>query len=132
MFAPSLFSGWLIARLGIARMLWLGVLINALCIMMAVSGHELWNYRFALVALGIGWNLLFVSGTTLLATVCRGDELLRAQGFNDFAMFATMAVASLSAGALLSSIGWAAMNLIALALLAMVVVGLISNRGHID
>ena len=87
---------------------------------------------FALIALGVGWNLLFVSGTTLLAIVCSPQELLRAQGFNDLAMFATMAVASLSAGALLSSIGWASMNLLALLLLALVVISLIGNRGRID
>jgi len=128
MFAPSLVSGWLIARLGISRMLWFGVLINIACIMLAVSGQEIWQYRYALIALGIGWNLLFIGGTTLLATVCNRNEMLRVQGINDFVMFATMGIASLSAGALLDGIGWVWTNLTALALLALVVVALIRAR----
>ena len=130
MFTPSLISGWLIARLGITRMLWLGVSTNITCIVLAVSGQELWQYRFALIALGIGWNLLFVSGTSLLATACRQDEMLRVQGINDLAMFGMMAVASLSAGAILNGFGWAGTNLIALALLMLVVIALLRNRKH--
>lgn len=125
MYTPSLISGWLIMRLGISRMLWLGVLINIACVALAVSGQEIWQYRYALIALGIGWNLLFVAGTTLLATVCNRDETLRVQGINDFVMFATMAIASLSAGALLDGIGWRWTNLTALAMLALVVVALL-------
>lgn len=130
MFAPSLFSGWLIARLGVSRMLWIGVLINIACVILSVTGQEIWHYRYALIALGIGWNFLFVAGTTLLATVCSRSEMLRVQGINDFVMFGTMAVASLSAGALLDSVGWVWTNLIALALLALVVVSLLRNRRH--
>jgi len=129
MFLPSLISGWLISRLGILRMLWLGVLLNALCIAFSISGQEIWQYRYALITLGIGWNFLFIAGTTLLATVCNRDEILRIQGINDFAMFATMAVTSLSAGALLDSVGWVWTNLAALALLALVVVALLRVRG---
>jgi len=128
MFAPSLISGWLIARLGISRMLWFGVLLNSVCIAFAVSGHDIWQYRYAMIALGFGWNLLFVAGTTLLATVCNRHEVLRVQGINDFVMFATMAVASLSAGALLDTIGWVWTNLAALLLLALVVTALLRAR----
>jgi len=128
MFAPSLFSGWLIARLGISRMLWFGVFLNTVCIAFAVSGQDIWQYRYAMIALGFGWNLLFVAGTTLLATVCNRHEVLRVQGINDFVMFATMAVASLSAGALLDTIGWVWTNLAALVLLALVVVALLRAR----
>jgi len=128
MFIPSLFSGWLIARLGIGRMLWLGVLVNAGCVMLSVSGQEVWQYRSAMIALGVGWNLLFVAGTTLLATACNRDEVLRIQGINDFVMFATMATASLSAGALLDGIGWVWTNLVALGLLVLVVIALLRTR----
>jgi len=128
MFAPSLISGWLISRLGISRMLWLGVFLNVACISFSISGQEIWQYRFALIALGIGWNLLFLAGTTLLATVCKRDEVLRIQGINDLIMYATMATASLSAGALLDSVGWVWTNLAALALLMLVVGALIRAR----
>jgi len=130
MFTPSLISGWLIARLGINRMLWLGVLCNIVCIFIAISGQEIWQYRMGLIALGIGWNLLFVSGTSLLATACSPDEILRVQGVNDLAMFGTMAVASLSAGAMLNGLGWTGINLIALTLIMLVVAALLRNRNH--
>lgn len=128
MFVPSLFSGWLISRLGITRMLWIGIFLIVACIALSVSGQEIWHYRYALIALGIGWNFLFISGTTLLATECTDDEVLRVQGINDFVMFATMAIASLSAGALLDSVGWAWTNLAALMLLMLAVVALIRNK----
>ncbi len=128
MFVPSLISGWLISRLGITRMLWTGVLLIAACIALSTSGQEIWHYRYALIALGVGWNFLFISGTTLLATECSNDEVLRIQGLNDFIMFATMATASLSAGALLDGVGWAWTNFAALTLLAMVIAALVRNR----
>lgn len=125
MFTPSLVSGWLIARLGLKRMLWFGVFLNLACIALAVGGQDIWQYRFALITLGVGWNFLFIGGTTLLSTVCRHDEGRRVQGVNDFIMFGTMAAASLSAGALLDGVGWVWTNLIAAAILAPVVVGLL-------
>lgn len=128
MFTPSLVSGWLIARLGLRRMLWFGVYLNLACIALAVSGQEVWNYRLALIMLGVGWNFLFIGGTTLLSTVCRQDEGRRVQGVNDFIMFGTMGAASLSAGALLDGIGWVWMNLIALGLLLVVGIGLLRVR----
>lgn len=129
MFAPSLVSGWLITKVGLSRMLWVGLLFEAGCVGLALSGQEVWHYRFALIALGVGWNLLFVGGTTLLARACHGDELVRIQGINDFVMFATMAVASLSAGALLNAAGWFWTNAIAIFLLALVVVALVRDSG---
>ena len=128
MFTPSLVSGWLIARLGLRRMLWFGVWLNLACIALAVSGQEVWQYRLALIALGVGWNFLFVGGTTMLATVCDRQDGRRVQGVNDFLMFATMAAASLSAGALLDGVGWVWMNVFAAALLAPVAVGLLRSR----
>jgi len=128
MFAPSLVSGWLIARLGLNRMLWVGALLMVACIALAMSGHSVWQYRFALIALGVGWNFLFIGGTTLLTTSCAPQEGRRVQGINDFIMFTTMAAASLSAGALLDGVGWLWTNLIALALLTPVVVGLVRSR----
>ena len=130
MFTPSLVSGWLIARLGLHRMLWSGVLLNLASIALAVSGQEVWHYRLALIALGVGWNFLFVGGTTMLATVCNRQDGRRVQGFNDFLMFATMAAASLSAGALLDGVGWVWTNVFAAALLGPVVIGLLRSRSR--
>jgi len=125
MFAPSLFSGWLISRLGVLRMLWAGIALEFACIMIAVSGNEVWHYRLALILLGIGWNFLFVGGTTLLATRGSGHGARRVQGINDMVIFGTMALASLSAGSLLHVLGWVWTNLAALSLLALIMVFLL-------
>lgn len=128
MFTPSLFSGWLIQKLGIRRMLWFGVLLELACIAIATSGHGVWHYRAALVTLGAGWNFLFVAGTTLLTTSCSREEATRVQGVNDMVMFGTMAVSSLSAGALLYQFGWESTNLVAIALTVLIVVALLRDR----
>ena len=128
MFTPSLFSGLLIQKLGIRRMLWLGVLLELACIGIALTGHGVWQYRLALVALGCGWNFLFVAGTTLLTTSCSREQSIRVQGINDLTMFGTMAVASLSAGGLLHQFGWESTNLVAVGLLALIVIALLRGR----
>lgn len=114
MYAPSLFSGWLVERLGVVRMLVAGAACEAACVATAISGHDIPHYGLAMVLLGVGWNLLFVAGTTLLTRSYRPADRFRAQAFNDFCMFAVMATASLAAGVLINGVGWRALNLIAL------------------
>jgi len=123
MYVPSLFSGWLVARFGAFRMLALGALLEAACVAFALSGHEVMHYAWALIALGVGWNLMFVASTTLLIGTYRPAERFRVQALNDFCMFAVMAVASLLAGVLINTAGWAWMNLLALAPLILVLAG---------
>ena len=125
MFAPSLLSGWLISKFGLPRILWAGLLLEALCVAFALSGQDVWHYRAALIALGIGWNFLFVGGTTLLTRQCTKDELTRVQGINDFIMFAAMVASTLFAGLLVEVAGWVPVNLIGLTLLTLVGVGLL-------
>ena len=132
MFAPSLVSGWLVARLGIKRMLWTGVALETACVFLAFSGHSVWTYRLALISLGAGWNFLFVAGTTLLTRTYTADEKFRAQGFNDFVMFGTMATASLSAGALLTTVNWGWLNLATLGLLMPLSLALWWHRDALD
>ena len=81
------------------------------------------HYAWALIALGVGWNLMFVASTTLLIGTYRPAERFRVQALNDFCMFAVMAVASLLAGVLINTAGWAWMNLLALAPLILVLAG---------
>ncbi|MGI9329587.1 MAG: MFS transporter [Gammaproteobacteria bacterium] len=121
MYAPSLVSGWLVARLGIIRMLALGALLEAACVAFAISGREVMHYAWAMIALGIGWNLMFVASTTLLTRCYRPVERFRVQALNDFCMFGVMATASLLAGVLINSQGWDNMNLLALVPLALIV-----------
>jgi predicted MFS family arabinose efflux permease len=118
MYLPSLASGWLVGRLGLPAMMYLGLACMGLCVAIAAAiGHEFAHYFVALVLLGIGWNFLFVAGTTLLTRSYASSERFRAQGFNDLATFGTQAVASLLAGASIHGLGWATLNLASIPLL---------------
>jgi len=118
MYLPSLVSPWLIAVLGITRMMQLGLAANVLCVMIAAFwGHAFVHYFAALVLLGVGWNLMFVAATTQLSTTYAPQERFRAQGLNDFVVFGAQAIASLLAGTAIETVGWAALNLLTLPLL---------------
>ena len=130
MYLPSLVSGWLVARLGAIRMLSIGTLLEAGCVAFAVSGHQIMHYTGGMIALGVGWNLMFVASTTLLTRTYRPAERFRVQAFNDFFMFGVMAAASLLAGLLINSIGWEQMNLFSLLPLAALLFGLALFSRH--
>jgi MFS family permease len=118
MYLPSLFTGHVIARFGERNvMIWGGVLL-ASCAGISLFGHQLMHYWLGLVALGLGWNLLFVAGTTLLARSVDPASRHRAQALNDFVVFGSQACASLLAGLAVQLIGWQALNLVTLPLLA--------------
>jgi len=111
MFAPSFFTGNLINRFGISRILFTGALMCLICIVLNLIGQSVWHFWIALICLGIGWNFLFVGGTTLL-TECYTDlEKNRTQAANDFIVFSTVSVSALSSGALHHHLGWAFINL---------------------
>jgi MFS family permease len=118
MYLPSLVSPLIIDRLGPVRMIQAGVLINLACVAIsAFVGHAFAHYFTALVLLGLGWNLMFVAATTLLTQSYRPEERFRAQGFNDFAVFGSQAMASLLAGTAIETLGWQALNLVTVPLL---------------
>jgi MFS family permease len=118
MYLPSLFTGHVIARFGERKvMIWGGVLLSS-CAVVSLFGHQLMHYWLGLVALGLGWNLLFVAGTTLLARSVDPASRHRAQALNDFVVFGSQACASLLAGLAVQQIGWQALNLVTLPLLA--------------
>jgi MFS family permease len=130
MYLPSLVSGWLVARLGVMRMLAMGALCEAACVVFALSGRDVMHYASAMITLGVGWNLLFVAGTTLLTRSYRPSERFRVQACNEFVMFGVMAAASLLAGVLINTVGWQIMNLLALAPLVLLVsAALLFSRG---
>jgi MFS family permease len=106
MYVPSLFSGVLIARLGVNRILVLGVIACLATILFGLQGHHLVHYWWALVLLGIGWNFLFVGGTALLVDTYRSSERFKAQAVNEFSVFGVSAVVSLLAGTLIHTWGW--------------------------
>jgi len=106
MFVPSLATGWLIRRFGPIRLLVAGMIIYAGMIIAGLSGRTVGHYGATLVLLGVGWNFLFVAGTSLLPQSYRGAERFRVQALNDFIVFGTQAAASLGAGWLLFQLGW--------------------------
>jgi MFS family permease len=110
MFAPSFFTGHLIRRFGVLNVMLAGALLNILCVGVNLVGTEVGHFWTGLVLLGVGWNFLFVGGTTLLTETYREPEKAKAQGLNDFLVFAAITVASLSAGALQHYFGWRAVN----------------------
>ncbi len=106
MYLPSLFSGWLISQFGIGRMMFVGCLLLLGAVAVALAGIDLGHYWVSLVLLGVGWNFLFVGGTALLPQAYEGEEPFRAQAVNEFMVFGCQAVAALSAGWVLSLLGW--------------------------
>ncbi len=119
MYGPSLFSGRLIARIGVRAGMTAGVALMFLCVAIDSAGRDLMHYWWGLVLLGVGWNLLFVAGTTLLTTSYRPAERYRAQAVNEFSVFGTQALASLVAGPAIHLLGWRSLNLAALVPLAL-------------
>lgn len=111
MFVPSFFTGSLIARFGALRVMLAGVGLLAGHILISLTGTDFHAFAGALILLGVGWNFLYVGGTTLLTTTYEPLERARAQAFNDMAIFACGLVSSLSAGALLDKVGWQMLNL---------------------
>ncbi len=112
MYLPSLASGWLIRTLGVRPMMLAGLALMGVCVAVSVFvGQHFVHYASALVLLGMGWNFLFVAGTTLLTTSYAPSERYRAQGLNDFVVFGTQATASLAAGPAIIRLGWPSLNL---------------------
>jgi MFS family permease len=111
MYVPSFFTGSLIRRFGGLRIMSMGVLLNAVCIAVALSGVDLAHFLAALFTLGIGWNFLYIGGTTLLTETYRPEEKTTAQAAMDTTVFTTMTITSFSSGALVTTQGWTWLNL---------------------
>ena len=125
MFAPGFFTGQLIKRYGAVTILAVGVVLNLICIAVALSGVDVMHFLISMFLVGVGWNFLFVGATTLLTTTYRPSERGKAQAFNDFMVFGTTATASLLASVVLELQGWAHLNYVALVLVcvALLIVG---------
>ncbi|MEO8924929.1 MAG: MFS transporter [Caldimonas sp.] len=120
MFAPGFFTGHLIRRFGAFPIMLIGLVLNFVCIALALSGIELHHFLVALFVLGVGWNFLFTGSTTLSLTTFTDVERDRAQGFLNRCVFATLAVTSFSSGALVTTRGWQLLNLGSLLPLALI------------
>ena len=121
MFAPSLLTGSLIKYIGHSYVMYIGVISLFLCILVNFIGQNFYNYLAALILLGLGWNFLYITGTSLLINSYRPEEKFKAQGLNDFIIYTTQAIGALSAGILLSIFGWKLINVICLPLLFVII-----------
>jgi len=133
MFLPSFFTGSLIARFGVLRVMLAGVGLLAGHVLMTLTGTGFGSFASGLVLLGVGWNFLYIGGTTLLTTTYNATEKGRAQAINDMTIFFVGLACSFSAGPLLRALDWKALNMALLpwlcaASLALVLLGLRSRR----
>jgi MFS family permease len=110
MFTPSFFTGHLIKRVGVLPVMVTGALLNLGCVLFALSGQDVMHFAGALATLGLGWNFLYIGGTTLFTETYRGSEKTTAQAAMDTSVMATMAITSFSSGALVTTGGWQWMN----------------------
>jgi MFS family permease len=111
MFLPSFFTGSLIRRVGALPVMVTGALLNLGCVLFALSGQDVMHFAGALGALGLGWNFLYIGGTTLFTDTYRASERTTAQAAMDTSVFGTMVFTSFSSGALVTTGGWQWMNL---------------------
>ncbi|HUX91946.1 MAG TPA: MFS transporter [Gallionellaceae bacterium] len=135
MFAPSFFTGNLIRRFGVLTIMTSGVVLLLGHVAIALSGMEYLHFLSGLILLGVGWNFLFVGGTTLLTEAYRPSERAKVQAAHDFLMYVAISIATFSSGSLLSAFGWRAVNLavlpmLAIALLMIVALGVKQKRAR--
>jgi predicted MFS family arabinose efflux permease len=124
MFAPSFLTGPMIRRVGALPVMFAGALLNFVAIGVALAGIAVANFWWSLVILGVGWNFLYIGGTTLLTQTYRPEERARAQGLNEQAIFTMMAISSLTSGLTVTTAGWQRVNLLALPLVAALAVAI--------
>ena len=117
MYVPSFFTGFLIAKFGVEKIIGTGLVILAGAGVVAMSGVDLMNFFAALMLLGVGWNFGFIGATSMLAGAHRPEERGRMQGMNDLIVFGGVTVASLASGGLIDCSGgtaiqgWQAVNM---------------------
>jgi len=110
-------TGSLIKRFGVLNVMATGVAALFVCVAVALSGQQVMNFWWALVLLGVGWNFMYVGGSTLLTEAYRPSEKAKAQGLNEITIFAVQAISSFSSGVLVNAAGWDVLNYIALPLI---------------
>lgn len=125
MYAPSFVSGHLITRFGLTRIMLTGAVLLLLCCGINLAGLATVNFWAANLSLGIGWNFLFVGGTTLLTRTYSGEEKGKVQALNDFLVFGTVTMSSFASGALLSGVGWSMVQIAVMPFVAIAAVAVL-------
>jgi MFS family permease len=114
MFAPSLFTGNIINKIGAHMTVGIGLLLILVCALVNLNGVTTLHFDIALILLGVGWNFGFIGSTALLSQAYRPEEASTAQGLNEPLVFGSMAIASISSGILLNTLGWQSINVLVL------------------
>jgi len=112
MYAPSFFTGHLIVRFGVFRIMALGLVMLLISGIVGIAGLSVAHFWIALALLGVGWNFAFIAATTLVTRCHRVEERNKVQSFNDFLIFGTMAVGSFVSGKVLATLGWVSLNIL--------------------
>lgn len=128
MYLPSLFAGFLMDRFGTVKIMVAGVLALTGASFIGIHGHSYLHYWYSLILLGVGWNFLYVGGTSMLTLTYSMNERFMAQAINEFTVFGTSATASLLAGVVIHYFGWNLLVTLPLLPLALVFVGLFLIR----
>lgn len=128
MYVPSLFTGHLIKQFGIVRVMTAGAIVLVFACFVGMEGQTYMHYWYALVLLGVGWNFLYIGGTTMVTLTYRLSERFQAQAVNEFLVFGTSAAGSLLAGVIIHMQGWYTLILIPMPLLAVTLLGLLWVR----
>jgi len=114
MYAPSFFTGYLIKKFGVTRVMMTGLALIFCCVLVSLQGQSLSNFWAALLLLGLGWNFVFIGSTTLVTESYTSSEKAKTQGLNDFMVWSIVAITALSSGWLHQWAGWKMMNILAL------------------
>ena len=131
MYAPSFFTGRLIARYGVGNIVMFGLLLTGLSIVVGLMGGELFHFWTSLILLGVGWNFGFIGASAMVLECHTPEEKTRVQSFNDFIVFGTMAIGSFVSGSLLTYYNWGTVLWVSFAplVLAVVVLSMMMLRG---
>ena len=130
MFVPSLLTGHLIKKIGHSLVMYAGIFLYSITILISFFDQTYMNYMFALIFLGLGWNFLFISGTSLLVLTYKEEEKFKAQGLNDFIVYSIHAIGSLSAGILIVLTNWKFMNMMCIPLLIIIILTILRADIH--
>ena len=125
MFLPSLLTGHLIKKFGHSNVIYAGVFLYSITLIASIFEQSFFNYMFALIFLGLGWNFLFISGTSLLVLTYKEEEKYKAQGLNDFVVYSVHAIGSLSAGIFIALTNWKTMNIICIPFIILIILATI-------
>ena len=114
MFAPSFITGSIVARIGARMTAGLGLFLILGCALVALNGITTWHFDLALILLGVGWNFGFIGATALLAQSYKPEDAVKVQALNEQLVFGMMALGSIGSGVMLQTLGWQALNVLAI------------------